>query len=97
MSFVTRRLFISGRVQGVGFRGSLHAEALTLGLRGWVRNRSDGRVEALICGEADAVDALTVWAHRGPETARVDRVLCHDTPGDEDFGVLGTFRQKNTA
>ena len=96
MRVITRRLLIEGRVQGVGFRWSLHAEALTLGLRGWVRNRSDGSVEALVCGEEDAVDALTVWAHRGPDTARVDRVLCQDEPTSESQKDLDTFRQKPT-
>ena len=94
MSVVTRRLLIQGRVQGVGFRWSLHAEAVTLGLRGWVRNRSDGRVEALVCGEEEAVDALTVWAHRGPDHARVDRVLCNDEPDADDS--LESFHQKPT-
>ena len=66
MTPTTRRLFIHGRVQGVGFRYSLNAEARALGLNGWVRNRSDGSVEALLIGSIEAVDALTVWAHHGP-------------------------------
>ena len=65
MSIITRHLQIEGRVQGVGFRWSLHNKAMSLGLCGWVRNCSDGSVEALIRGEQDAVDALTVWAHQG--------------------------------
>ena len=96
MRVITRRLLIEGRVQGVGFRWSLHAEALTLGLRGWVRNRSDGRVEALVCGEEDAVDALTAWAHRGPDQARVDRILFNDEPGDGPFDGDASFRQRPT-
>lgn len=95
MSTIARRLLIEGRVQGVGFRWSLHAEALTLGLRGWVRNRSDGSVEALICGEEGAVDALTVWAHRGPDTARVDRVVCTDA-SSSDIAEFGPFKQRAT-
>ena len=54
-SRLTRRLLIEGRVQGVGFRWALSAEATSLGLKGWVRNRQDGSVEALIHGTADAV------------------------------------------
>jgi acylphosphatase len=61
-------------VQGVGFRFSLAAEAEQLGLRGWVRNRRDGTVEAVVHGNATACDALQRWAHRGPPAARVDRV-----------------------
>lgn len=96
MSVITRRLFIHGRVQGVGFRWALHAEALALGLRGWVRNRSDGSVEALLCGEEDTVNALTVWAHHGPDHARVDQVICNDEPGTERFDALERFAQKPT-
>lgn len=70
----TRRLFISGRVQGVGFRYSLQREAERLGLAGWVRNRSDGSVEALAQGAPDALEALTAWARRGPPAARVAEV-----------------------
>ena len=71
---VTRHLRISGRVQGVGFRYSLHAEATARGLAGWVRNRRDGSVEALLQGDADAVAAVIAWARRGPPAARVDRL-----------------------
>ena len=70
---LTRRLMIDGRVQGVGFRWALSAEATALGLKGWVRNRRDGTVEALIHGTPDGVEALTVWAWHGPSSARVDR------------------------
>lgn len=75
---VARRLRIEGRVQGVGFRGALHAEALRLGVGGWVRNRSDGCVEAFLCGEEARVNALIAWAHRGPDWARVNRVVCQE-------------------
>lgn len=69
-----RLLRIHGRVQGVGFRYALCREALALALSGWVRNRADGSVEALLSGPADAVEALTAWARHGPPAARVDRV-----------------------
>lgn len=68
---VTRRLQITGRVQGVGFRYAMQDEAARRGVRGWVRNRSDGSVEALLQGDADAVEALTAWARQGPRGARV--------------------------
>lgn len=69
-----RRLVIHGRVQGVGFRASLAWEAQKEGLTGWVRNRHDGTVEAMICGSDDAVAAMIAWSRRGPPGARVDRV-----------------------
>jgi acylphosphatase len=68
------RLRISGRVQGVGFRYAMQDEATRRGLSGWVRNRRDGTVEALVQGDAAAVDALVDWARRGPPGARVDAV-----------------------
>jgi acylphosphatase len=71
---ITRRLRITGRVQGVGFRYAMQDEADRRGVNGWVRNRNDGSVEALLQGEADAVEALTTWARHGPRGARVDEV-----------------------
>lgn len=93
---VTRRIVIHGRVQGVGFRWSLTEKAGELGLDGWVRNRSDGSVEALLSGPAEAVDALTAWAHRGPPHARVDRVTWQDEPNAPDQPRPGNFTQKPT-
>jgi acylphosphatase len=75
---ITRHIFIEGRVQGVGFRWSLKEKARELGIEAWVRNRDDGSVEALVRGSVEAVNRLTVWAHRGPPGARVDRVACRD-------------------
>jgi acylphosphatase len=68
---VARRLQISGRVQGVGFRYALQREAGRLGVRGWVRNRRDGSVEALVHGEPASVERLIEWARRGPPGAHV--------------------------
>jgi acylphosphatase len=70
-----RRLRIQGVVQGVGFRYSLQREAQRLGLTGWVRNRRDGSVEAVVAGPAGAVDAIVAWSHRGPPSARVEAVV----------------------
>ncbi len=89
---VCRNLRIHGRVQGVGYRWSLCAEATRLGLAGWVRNRHDGSVEALVSGPVETVDALVLWAQRGPSMARVERVLC--SPGNTaEIGTGATFRQ----
>jgi len=70
----TRHLRIAGRVQGVGYREALRAEAIARNLSGWVRNRADGSVEAVLQGETAAVNAVVAWARRGPPAARVDRV-----------------------
>ena len=68
---VSRHLMISGRVQGVGYRDALCDEAQARGVTGWVRNRRDGSVEALVQGAPDAVEAVIAWARRGPAAARV--------------------------
>ena len=69
-----RRLRVCGRVQGVGYRAWFAAEAGAAGLVGWVRNRQDGTVEALIKGAEAAVAAMIRAAHQGPPSARVDGV-----------------------
>jgi acylphosphatase len=69
-----RLLRIEGRVQGVGYRDWLVREAARLGLQGWVRNRPDGSVQALIAGEEGAVQALLTACRRGPVLARVERI-----------------------
>jgi acylphosphatase len=61
-------------VQGIGFRDALRSEALRLGVTGWVRNLTDGSVEALAQGDPAAIAALLEWARRGPPAARVERV-----------------------
>ena len=70
----TLHLTIHGRVQGVYYRDSMRREAGRLAVAGWVRNREDGTVEAVVQGEAAAVEALVRWAHEGSEHARVERV-----------------------
>jgi acylphosphatase len=71
----TLQLRITGMVQGVGYRYALQREAARLGVSGWVRNRSDGSVEAVVQGAQQAVDALAAWARRGPPAARVSDVI----------------------
>ena len=69
-----RRVVISGRVQRVGYRDWMVREAERLGVVGWVRNRADGSVEALVAGDVAAVQALLSACRRGPRFARVDAI-----------------------
>jgi len=71
---IAKRLIIAGRVQGVGFRGWMAHKARGLGLSGWVRNRGDGTVEALIAGDAAAVEELSRACRRGPRSAEVSSI-----------------------
>lgn len=71
---ITRRLRIRGLVQGVGYRYALRREAQRQGVAGWVRNRSDGSVEALLQGAAERVAEVVAWARRGPPGSQVDEV-----------------------
>ncbi|HVC60239.1 MAG TPA: acylphosphatase [Acetobacteraceae bacterium] len=81
-----KRLVIAGRVQGVGFRAWMVVQARTLGVSGWVRNRTDGAVEALVAGDVAAVEELLRLCRRGPrmaEVASIDEELADppDGPG----------------
>ena len=71
---IRRHLRIRGLVQGVFFRASMVQQAQSLALRGWVRNRHDGSVEALVAGPTGSVEQLVRWAHAGPAKARVNAV-----------------------
>lgn len=79
---VTLRLSIRGLVLGVGFRESMRREAERLGVRGWVCNRHDGTVEAVVQGPRAAVEGLTRWTYRGPREARVTGVEVSEAKGD---------------
>jgi acylphosphatase len=78
----TCRLAVRGRVQGVFYRESMRREAARLGVTGWVCNRLDGSVEAVIQGPAAAIDAMIRWARRGPDEARVESVEISEAEGD---------------
>ena len=90
-------LQIEGRVQGVGYRWATVQAATRLGLRGWVRNRYDGSVEALAQGPASAVQALIDWAHQGPPQAEVTAVRVQDIDAPERDLPAAGFAQRATA
>ena len=77
-----RLLRIHGRVQGVGYRESMRREAERLGVCGWVRNRRDGSVEALVSGPDEALQRIIAWAGQGPRGALVLRVECRETDAE---------------
>lgn len=87
-----RQVLISGRVQGVGFRWFVRAEAQDLGLAGWVRNLRDGRVEVFIEGREAALEALCAQLRRGPPGARVEAVDVRPRPsaGQTSFELRPT-------
>ncbi|HJP52245.1 MAG: acylphosphatase [Pseudomonadales bacterium] len=85
MSNVSLHAFVSGRVQGVFYRGSLEKQAERLGLTGYVRNLADGRVEYLVFGDQSSVDELLDWSRRGPIAAKVADVAVVEYSGDEQF------------
>ena len=72
---IARRLRIAGRVQGVCYRDSMHRQAESLSVKGWVKNLEDGRVEAWVEGSSINVDAIIAWARQGPSLALVEEVL----------------------
>jgi acylphosphatase len=71
---ICKRYFVSGRVQGVFYRANTQREAKSLGLTGWVRNRSDGRVEVFACGDEPALADFEKWLETGPEYAKVTNI-----------------------
>jgi acylphosphatase len=86
----TVRVQIQGRVQGVGFRYWTEATATRLGLSGWVRNRRDGSVEAVLSGPADAVAEMLDLCRQGPTSSRVDHIdiAKDDDPPPTGFDVM---------
>lgn len=88
---ITRLLRIHGLVQGVYFRESMSRKAVELGITGWVRNRRDGTVEAMLRGEPLAVEQMLEWARHGPAAARVDKIEVSEGAGNySDFQRLET-------
>jgi acylphosphatase len=88
-SFQAVRCLVAGHVQGVYFRAATAERALELGVRGWVKNLPDRRVEVVATGGADAIATLTQWLWHGPPRARVVSVVVEEWPGElpGDFSV----------
>jgi acylphosphatase len=85
---IARRVIVRGRVQGVGFRYAMLEVAQAAGVTGWVRNRRDDAVEALVQGDGTAVDAVVAWCRRGPPAARVTDVDIAETPPDASYATF---------
>jgi acylphosphatase len=92
VSLLRARVVVSGRVQGVWFRESTRERAAALGLSGWVRNRPDGRVEALFEGAEDPVREAIAFVRHGPRQARVTDVDVKEEPLGEDARSAPGFR-----
>lgn len=86
MKTLCLRCYVTGRVQGVGFRYATAEKAMNLGVNGYVRNLPDRRVEVLACGGESAVVALRNWLWQGPQLARVSDVRCETLPFQEVHG-----------
>ena len=82
---VTKKVVISGRVQGVFYRISAKQKAEDIGLTGWVRNRADGKVEAIFQGYAKKVDKMIKWCHSGPTLSKVENVDIEDVYEEKIF------------
>lgn len=79
-------VWVTGRVQGVFFRGSCAEEAARLGIRGWIRNLPDGRVEAVFEGPRETVDEMLRWCEKGPPGAKVFRLAGKDEDPEDEQG-----------
>jgi acylphosphatase len=80
-AYAAKHMVVHGQVQGVGFRESLRYEVEMRGLTGWVRNRREGTVEAVVAGDPREVDEVVAWARRGPPSAHVTGVEVKDVDG----------------
>ena len=84
---ICRRFIISGRVQGVWYRGSAQQQAQILGVKGYARNLPDGSVEVMACGSHEQVNELRSWLHQGPNNAKVNAILAEDM----EYRALNSF------
>jgi acylphosphatase len=84
----SKRLIIAGRVQGIGYRDWMVTQAHALGIDGWVRNRADGTVEALVSGTTDAVEEMARACRRGPRLAQVTSITEEKAEPPEEPGFF---------
>lgn len=89
MTGARAHVLISGHVQGVFYRASAQRQAQALGIRGWVRNLPDGRVEAVFEGDQAAVGRMVIWCRSGPPNAYVTDVDVCDEPFTGEFNGFG--------
>ena len=82
---VREHVFVEGLVQGVGFRYHTQKKGTALGLTGWVRNLTDGRVEILVEGPADSIEQFMKWVGKGPSSAQVESVQKALAPSKESL------------
>lgn len=82
---IRRRVLVSGRVQGVSFRAYTRSAARQLGVTGWVRNLSDGKVEALVEGKPEQVNSMMAWFRKGSPFSKVDRVSIYEEAPTGEF------------
>jgi acylphosphatase len=85
-AMIARRVHVTGRVQGVWFRGWTREQAERFGVSGWVRNRSDGSVEAVLLGPDAAVEALIAALREGPPAAEVEEIHVSETEAPKERG-----------
>lgn len=81
----TKKVIISGKVQGVYYRLETQKAARQAGVAGYVKNLANGSVEAVFQGNQEAVDQMVAWCHQGPPAARVDQVVVDTPPSDTAF------------
>jgi len=81
----TKHVIISGRVQGIFFRANTQQKAEQLGIKGWVRNTSDGKVEAVFVGDKQKVDEIIKWCHQGPSMAEVENVEIEEKESTDEY------------
>jgi len=88
---IARHVHVTGRVQGVWFRAWTREQALAEGVSGWIRNRPDGAVEAVLAGTEEAVETLIAKLHDGPTAAKVENLRVADTtvPDETGFHIVG--------